>query len=250
MEYEDRLRISTPEGLELELVIAGLGSRFIAGGIDLVIKGLLVGALALLLLGGEALTGAEVGESLGTALLVTAVFLVTFFYDVLFEIMASGRTPGKRLTGLRVVGGGGNSIGLRTSVVRNVLRLVDGPGTGYSVAVLSILLTPRHRRLGDLAAGTFVVRERTGEHPPSSSALPGLAVGDPAAVWDLSGVGAEELAAVRSFLERRSELPPEARSRLAGQFDRSLRPRVTGAAGDGGSEAFLERLVAARAARG
>ena len=97
--YEDRISIPTPEGVELELVLAGVGSRLVATVIDYLVKGAILLALWII---GTAVGGDEVGGFL-LAGLVVASFLVWFGYDVAFETLASGRTPGKRAAGLRVV---------------------------------------------------------------------------------------------------------------------------------------------------
>src|SRR6185436_722207 len=85
--FEDRLAIATPEGVEIELTLAGLGSRFIAGMIDLTI------ALLILI---DPRDGA-----IGVAIFALADFGLQFFYYVLFETLGGGRTPGKRAVGLR-----------------------------------------------------------------------------------------------------------------------------------------------------
>src|SRR6187200_1162767 len=97
MEYEDRVRISTPEGVDVELTLAGIGSRFIAALLDLLIQGgvLLAAAIALGVLGGG-------GSPLGRGAFAIIFFLVFFGYDVLFEVRSRGCTLGKRWTGLRV----------------------------------------------------------------------------------------------------------------------------------------------------
>src|SRR3954447_20086683 len=99
--FEDRMAIATPEGVEVELVLAGVGSRFIAGGIDWVIQLCTLLAVAVLL---------HVAGSVGAAVPAVVFFGVIFFYDVLFEVLGGGRTPGKRWTGLRVVRSGGHPI--------------------------------------------------------------------------------------------------------------------------------------------
>ncbi|HEV7685083.1 MAG TPA: RDD family protein, partial [Acidimicrobiia bacterium] len=157
MTYDDRISIPTPEGVELELVLAGLGSRLVAAIVDQLIK--LAVFLALFVLGG-ALSGDNAGGFL-VAVLVVASFLVFFGYDVAFETLASGRTPGKRAAGLRVVRLGGEPVGFLASAVRNLLRLVDSLPGIYAVGAVCILFSSRNQRLGDLAAGTLVVRERT-----------------------------------------------------------------------------------------
>lgn len=253
MEYEDRLTIATPEGVELELTLAGLGSRFVAGLVDIVLKGVVIVALALTLVGADALSGGLDVGGIGAALFFVLVFLVWFGYDVLFEVLASGRTPGKRWNGLRVVRIGGHPVTFIPSAVRNIVRLVDMLPAAYLVGCVSVLVTAKNQRLGDLAAGTLVIRERLGSRPRKQQ--PHLAVPvsppspDDVAGWDVSGVTGEELAAVRRFLERRGELEHAARHDLAWELTDRLRPKVAGAPGELSAERFLERLAAAKAAR-
>jgi len=243
MEYEDRVRISTPEGVDVELTLAGIGSRFIAALLDLMLQGavLLAAAFALGVLGGD-------GSSLGTAAFSIVFFLVFFGYDVLFEVRSRGRTLGKRWTGLRVVRSGGRPVTFVPSAVRNVLRVVDILPMFYAIGMLSIFVTGRNQRLGDLAAGTLIVRERPGgmrERPAS---------GEPVTIhstdgWDVSAVSAQDVGTVRQFLARRDGLDTRARAQLAGDLERRLRPRVAGAPERIAAEEFLERLAAAKADR-
>lgn len=256
--YEDRITISTPEGIELELPLAGLGSRFVAALLDGIIKGAVIVAVLL----GVAALGARPGQgplpdapsdgvALGAlALFFVFAFVVNFGYDVLFETLASGRTPGKRWTGLRVVRLDGGSVTFTTAAVRNLVRLVDGL-FGYAVGVVAILVSPRNQRLGDVAAGTVVVREKGAEATRRRPAYPAgehLSSADLSA-WDVTQVSAEDIVTVRHFLERRAELTPEARTRLARDFALRLRSKVAGAPEGLDPEAFLERLAAAKAAR-
>src|SRR5918992_2186205 len=118
--FDDTVAIATPEGVEVELTLAGIGSRFIAGAIDFVIQIVVIVSLGLI---------TRPAGGAGAAIFSSAAFAMIFFYDVLFETLGRGRTPGKRWTGLRVVRGEGHPVGLRTSVVRNVVRLVDGPAS-------------------------------------------------------------------------------------------------------------------------
>ena len=246
MSYEDRLSIPTPEGVELELVLAGLGSRLVASLVDYLIKGAIILALWII---GATVGGDDTGGFL-VALLIVATFLVWFGYDVAFETLASGRTPGKRATGLRVVRLGGEPVGFLASAVRNLLRLVDGLPGIYAVGAASILFSRRNQRLGDLAAGTLVVRERRAPLPGALPPVPDFAVVDRYAAWDVSGVTAYELVTVRRFLERRWQLDPAARGRLGWELAERLRPKVAGAPPDLHPEQFLEALAEAKAARG
>src|SRR5262249_57943690 len=116
-----------------------------------------------------------------------------------------GRTPGKRINGLRVVRSGGQPVDLVTSVIRNLLRIVDFLPVSYLVGIVSIVVTARNQRLGDIAAGTLVVRERregrVGVRRPFTPPVPA----EPTAL-DASAVTPQELNAVRSYLGRRQEL--------------------------------------------
>jgi uncharacterized RDD family membrane protein YckC len=246
VEFEDRITIPTPEGVDLQLTLAGGGARFVSALVDVVIQIVLLVAVT-----GIAAAMGAFGSGYGYAFAFVAGFLVFAGYDVLFEVFNSGRTPGKRLNGLRVVRVDGSPVTFFTSAVRNVLRLVDLLPGMYLVGIATILVTRQNQRLGDVAAGTLVVRERTQQPAPRRSpAAPAPAPPPPAAdAWDVTGVSAEELAAVRSFLARRYELTSEARYRLATDLAGALRPKVVGAAENLGSEAFLEKLAVAKQVR-
>src|SRR4051794_3720776 len=221
--------------------------------IDWVLTGLLIAALAILLF--------AIGSGVATAVFLVLAFLVWFGYDVLFEVLANGRTPGKRACGLRVVRSGGQPIGFVASSVRNLLRLVDGPLTSYVAGIVSIVASKRNQRLGDMAADTLVVREpaapktketawerRPESMPPPPPAPWAVASnGNGGDHWDVSAISQEEIAAVRQFLERRWTIDYEARRRLAWQLAEGLRPKVAGAPPELQGEKLLERLAAAEA---
>ena len=239
MLLEDRISIETPEGVGLDLTLAGLGSRFVAAVLDLLVKIVVVVAILL---------GLDVAGNLGVALAAIAVFLVTYGYDVLFEVLAAGRTLGKRWCGLRVLTTDGRPIGLVASAGRNLMRLVDLLPAVYIAGCVSILVSSRNQRLGDIVAHTIVVRER----PGGSSAwvapvVPALA--DDLAVMDVSGLGETELVAVRRFLDRRGDLASGPRAQLALDLETRLRPRVAGVPSGYVGERFLEAVVAVKAAR-
>ena len=244
MEYEDRLQIATPEGVDLELTLAGVGSRFSAALIDFLIQVALLTAL-----GVAFLIGGDFG-GWGDAAFALLAFLLFAGYDVLFEVLASGRTPGKRLNGIRVVRVDGSPVRFLTSAVRNVLRLVDILFF-YLVGIVSILVTRRNQRIGDLAAGTLVVRERLAEmtkDPYAAASAPPRPDGEWQS-WDVGGVTAEELSAARAFLARRYELTPEARRLLADELADGFRRKVPGLEEDVPSESLLLGLVAAKEQR-
>ena len=247
MFYEDRISVATPEGVTLEATLAGVGSRFAAGVIDQLLRWAVLLALILLLLAVEGASDDDYSGFAVAALIVT-LFMVQFGYDVLFETLAGGRTPGKRWTGLRVVKLGGTPVTFLPSALRNVLRIVDSLPGFYLVGILFVMFTRNNQRLGDLAAGTIVVRERK-QTTSLTTSVSGAPPAD-SALYDISAVSAEELATIRRFLDRRSALTPEARQRLARDMASRLMPKVVGPPRQWDSEDFLEYVLAAKAARG
>ena len=249
MEYEDTVRIATPEGVEIELALAGIGSRLAARLIDHLLQAAgAVGALLLILPVAE---GEGFAEALVAVLGIVLTFLVFWAYDVLFEAFNSGRTPGKRALGLRVVGDRGEPVSFSMAAIRNVLRVIDEYLTVWIAALVSMVRSQRTQRLGDIAAGTLVVKDRA----DAQAADAGLSLGsldqlEAAASWDTTQVGDADLAAARRFLERRYQLDPQARVRLAHQLAGRLRPKVRGSESTAGAEQFVELLVAVRSRRG
>ena len=243
------MTLETPEGLTVTVPLAGVGSRFVSAGIDFTIQILLTTAAAVVFL------AFGVGGGLGPGLFAIAVFAIFFVYDVGFEVLSGGRTPGKRWTGLRVVRSGGQPVGFVASAIRNILRLVDFLPSVYLAGIVSILVTKRNQRLGDLAADTVVARAPHKAARVVEERAP-VSLQGALAAWDVSGVTPEELSAVRSFLERRSSLEWGARQALARSLAARLRARVGGIsetdpAGDAANdEVFLERLARVKASRG
>jgi hypothetical protein len=136
-------------------------------------------------------------------------------------------------------------VDLRTSAVRNVLRLVDGALTLYIAGSIAILATERNQRLGDLAAGTVVIRERRSTTMPQQSR--NLFMPPPnVASWDVSAITVEEIAAVRGFLDRRHGLESVHRERIAMELAIRIGAKVVGAYGQIHPEAFLEAVRTAK----
>jgi uncharacterized RDD family membrane protein YckC len=240
---QETLRIATPEGVSLELPLAGLGSRFVALLVDTLLQGLVFGLLIV------ALVVAGAGGFAAAAVVAVAAFALLFAYPMAFELGAAGRTPGKRWSSLRVVCDDGSPVTFRSSALRNVLRLVDFLPGLYLAGTIAIFATGKNQRLGDLAAGTIVVRE-----PRAASAVAQPAAFEAAEpgelpAWDVSGLGDAELAALRRFLERRGALDAVPRNLLARDLAERLRPSVGGVGGELAPERFLELIAALRRIR-
>jgi len=237
----DRVTIATPEGIELELILAGVGSRFAATLLDVVVQLSAIFALAIVL-------GPLGDNGFVIAAYLVAVFLILFAYDIVLETWNRGRSVGKLAAGLRVVRSGGDAEGFLTAAVRNFLRIIDFLPAFYVVGVTSILATSRNQRLGDLAAGTIVVRERRPAVTPAAAYVPPPAAA-PYLKWDVSAVSPEDVTTLRQFLERRMSLSPGARAYLATDLAARVRPKVVGAPDGWHPESFLEGVVAAKTAR-
>jgi uncharacterized RDD family membrane protein YckC len=220
-------RLVTPEAVVLSFETAGLGSRVLATLIDLLIQGgiLFLGSLALALLG--AATGGGSFDVVATVLLLLLVTGVLLGYPIAFESLWRGRTPGKAALGLRVVTTEGAPVRFRHAAVRGFLGLIDLWATTGAVAVLSVLLTRDNQRLGDLAAGTLVIRERSGAGRPRATVFPppyGLEAYT--SRLDVAGLSPDEYGAVRAFLLRAPSLPPPVRAGLAGELAGTVAARM------------------------
>jgi len=234
-------RVLTPERVSLQYDIAGIGSRCAAALIDAVIQGAVLTAAGLVLGGAAVLLdalGGRVDDFVGgllIALFVLFFFVVTLGYYIVFEILWSGQTPGKRATGIRVLRENGYPIRPVDAAIRNLVRLVDGLPVGYALGVLTMLFNARAKRLGDFAAGTIVVRE--GSHSVLASP-DGIASDLPRAPV----LQSDDATLVRDFLVRRSGMDPNARLELANRLARALATRY-GLSPAADPEAFLEALA-------
>lgn len=179
IETEETLIIETPERVPLAFALASISNRFLAVAIDHFIQylSIFIIAWALISLSGVDIFGAEEAPQdilaempkWTMAILIIVIFLLFSGYFILFEWLWNGQTPGKRLLKLRVIREDGRPITLWESVARNLLRIFDAlPGAAfplYSVGLISIFLNSRDQRVGDLFAGTVVIRERLDEAP-------------------------------------------------------------------------------------
>jgi len=216
----DDYTVLTPENVLLRFHVAGMGSRFAAAVVDYLIVGFAYLALAL----GAAAVGAAtdalslpgIVPSVLAAILLLLTFLLWWGYFVLFELLWNGQSPGKRLLHIRVARADGLPVGPSTVIVRNLMRIVD---TLLFLGPIVMLVDAQGRRLGDLAAGTLVVRETTG----SLAALDTLA--DPAlplisreqfnAFVPARPVGRAQYTLARDYFARRSRLTGDASAAVA-----------------------------------
>jgi uncharacterized RDD family membrane protein YckC len=254
-----KLTVETPEQIGIDYEIAGLGSRFLAALIDLLCMLLfLVAALVIAFsaiarqsdradsfkkLTDNAAHSQPWTHGLGAAatiLILLSVFVVLFGYYIICEMVTGGASPGKRALGLRVIRDNGLPIAFTPSLLRNLVRIVDFLPWGYGVGLVAVFASRRSQRLGDLAAGTLVVRLAAEGRAPLP-AMPGApAAASPPGSHPLTPA---ERDLVARFLGRADTLVPDARRALAGRIAAPLRERL-GAPPGTDDEAWLRSLLA------
>lgn len=208
---DTRLLVDAPEGVSFTYELASVADRAKAYALDLLIRAVVLAVAALIVL-----IAMWPLQFAGVGLLLIVGFALEWGYYVLFEQLWNGQSPGKRVFQLRVVRVGGQPIGWWESVLRNLLRAADGLPPlsvvgSYLAGSLTCSLTERFQRLGDLAAGTIVIRERSGPLRSAPPATPS------AASAQLRGVAlnARQRRLIASFAMRQRALPPARREQLA-----------------------------------
>ncbi|HEY1867058.1 MAG TPA: RDD family protein [Candidatus Cybelea sp.] len=240
------LEVRTPESIAFSYELAGLGSRFLALVVDQAIQivvlvaifaGLIFWAVRGLPRQSPPLADMKLAESIAIAVFVVISFAVLFGYFIVFEAVWNGQTPGKKLLGIRVVRDGGYPIDFGASLIRNLIRVGEQLIGYYAIAAISALISPENKRIGDLAAGTIVVRDARLAQPTElrqRAEQPAYA-----ATTYLSG---EERALVKRFIERRGALSDDRRRELAWDLASRFRKRVPPELARLPDEALLDRL--------
>lgn len=225
---EEVLIIETPERVPLHFALASIGNRFIACAIDHTIQTLTLG---LILLVGTILSNVSAIQEMFAsapkwvgAIMMLVLFLIFSSYFAFFEWLWSGQTPGKRWMKLRVLREDGRPITFWEASVRNLLRVLDmSPYPFYSIGLISVFSTSRDQRIGDMVAGTVVVREREEEAPEFAKVF-AMPVSDPALrrsfrpvefTASLSSLTNSEIQVVETFLRRRWDLEDVPRQWMA-----------------------------------
>jgi uncharacterized RDD family membrane protein YckC len=201
MEMSEEYRWLSPEKVMLNFNLAGVGSRFAAGLIDSGIQSVLMFAFfiaAMDFLPDESIWGA--------VLLLLGVFAILYGYFIFFETLWNGQTPGKRVMHLRVIQVDGSSVTFVKVLIRNIARLIDALPVIYAVGILAVFFSQKKQRLGDMAAGTLVIKETT-ETAPASVHFPLKETPwSGAARLHLHKISEDEFAVLKKYLLRRDAL--------------------------------------------
>jgi uncharacterized membrane protein SpoIIM required for sporulation/uncharacterized RDD family membrane protein YckC len=234
---KDRVAIATPDNVALDFEVAGAGSRFLALLVDTAVwVGLLLLVILLLGIRSAVPSAGRIAASAGwiKAVLILALFLTRWGYYIFFEILLAGRTPGKMALGIRVVRENGLPPEPRQVLIRNLLRAVDMlPPPLYLVGGLSLLISSKGQRLGDLAAGTMVIRERfravkqdeaVADYGASWMAKLQRGLSQYALVLPKGKITIRQIALIEAYFSRRDVLPEAQRDKVARQIIRPLLP--------------------------
>jgi len=237
IETEETLIIETPERVQLEFALASIGNRFLAVAIDHFLQYLAMFIIAWIMLSLAGFSSSDVADASEkvvnempkwvVAILIIVLFLTFAGYFILFEWLWNGQTPGKRLLKLRVIREDGRPLTLWEAIARNLLRIGDAvPGfiiPVYSVGLIVIFLSNRDQRLGDIFAGTVVIRERSDEAPTFKETFSNritdaafIRVQKPTGTEaNVSKLSEREVEVVESFLRRRWDLTERQRLWMA-----------------------------------
>jgi uncharacterized RDD family membrane protein YckC len=271
--------IETPEQVELEYSVAGIGSRFVSVLLDMLIvcAFFLLEILAVVMISAAAVSApssGKLGEQAGkwfVAFIIFINFAIFWGYFALFEAYWHGQTPGKRVMKLRVIKDSGRQITFFEALARNLMRVVDWLPSLYLAGVITMLCNKHNQRLGDLVAGTLVVHERLDEQsllyqartrlvaPVSFAAQPqgqdgvgpwgktGTAMFPADAVARLS---AQDLMVIEAFFARMLDLPLETRVAVAYRMAAQMATKMGVAVPEGNPERALESMAYQMRSRG
>ena len=222
MTLDRDLQVRTPEHVGISYRVAGIGNRFLAAFIDLTLLALI--EIGLALVGSFIATAAGPGSAASFAILGVVALLVglliPFAYWILLEAFWNGQTIGKRLAGIRVIRDDGSPVGFFAVLARGLLRILDL--VIFPLDALLMLVSRKGQRLGDLVAGTIVVKTsferdfqalRTRAEPA-------------AATLTVRGLSGEEQRIVREFVLRELSLKAPVRRSVAESIARRLRPVI------------------------
>ena len=241
------LDVRTPESVTFSYELAGLGSRALAVLLDLLVQM----ALVLLLFWGLIFAaghihvapahhttpeGERFARNIAVGFLIFVVFVIFFGYFIVLEALWNGQTAGKKALGIRVVRDGGYPLDWGASLVRNLIRVGEMLFGSYALSAICALVSPQNKRIGDIAAGTIVVR--VGQQ----AALPHFEPANQAVYAATGYVSGEERVLIHRFIERRDTLQSDRRRDLAARLAGRVRGRVPADLQRLDDEALLERL--------
>lgn len=241
LDADTQLVVPTPERVSFEYRLAGPGSRFVAQAIDLLI---LAGVLIALVFAVITLAVVTGNGRLAVLVFVLTTFVLVFGYFWFFEALWTGQTVGKRVMNLRVVGDRGEPLTFAQAAIRNLVRIIDFAPSAYGLGLAVLFANGRGKRLGDLAAGTVVVREgATVSLAQLVRAAPGAAPPPPGPEAALRHLEPELRRFVVAYFGRRPALALPQRAYLAQVAQPALQKALPDLVSASGPLAALDHLA-------
>jgi uncharacterized RDD family membrane protein YckC len=240
--------ISTPENVDLHLELAGAAARIWAAFLDILIMAVAIFSISLVLIvAGGFISSLPIAQAAKSGIVAWLSFIYIFLlaitttgYFIYFEGKWQGQTPGKRVMHIRVIEANGQPIGWSAAFIRNLLRIVDNIAL---IGVLFLIFDRHERRIGDLAAGTLVIRERQTSLADTSLKLRSLT--PPLSFIDPGQLSTKDFNLLSNFLKRREAMTFDSRAVLAKEmrdyFCQKLNPEIQGES----AEELLEKIYLA-----
>ena len=247
--------ISTPENVDLHLEIAGLGNRLLAQLVDGLITLLTAFAIVMAaLITGYLISNLPIDAQTKTiwygVLAMISVFIIFIqvnCYFIVFEALWQGQTPGKKVAEIRVIEANGQPIGWAGAIIRNLIRMIDQI---LFLGLLIMLFDKNERRLGDMAAGTIVIREHKPDISTTQLLLASSAATNPANLLDIGRVSPAEYDLIVDFLKRRKSLAKAYRPLVAQKLAKYFHEKLGSTDSESEvPEAYLEQVYSSYQAR-
>ncbi|NHM34018.1 RDD family protein [Neobacillus terrae] len=234
---QEQMDIKTPEFVSIQFRLAGLGSRAAALIIDhailAIVNILVILAVLLIMKGMSGLPFFMQMDSLPIAIAIIVLFVLNGGYFFVMEYFTGGRTIGKKIIGIRAIQENGHSITLLSSFIRNLLRIIDALPVSYLLGILMVFFHSRHKRIGDVVAGTIVIHERKAKRKKKLSPIEkeiierGLDKNELTLEnWALSSFGIKEWKLLSTYAERFNQITAEERQPLTRQLAEIMLPKT------------------------
>lgn len=236
---KEYVEFKTPEYVSLQFKLAGLGSRAVAFIVDQMI--LTVSTIVIILIVFQIMKGQLIYfddhndySFMPIAIAIILLFVLQWGYYFAYEYFSGGRTIGKKLMGIRVIQENGHSLTLLSSFNRNLIRMIDSLPVYYMLGMIFVFFHPKHKRLGDIVAGTIVVHERRKKKQKKKASKfekeierRGLTQDDLIIEeWAMSALGNKEWNIMKAYSNRFLELPMSERSQITEEIARILLPKI------------------------
>jgi len=230
MKFFNQVKLSTPESVELEFTLAGIGNRAYA----LIIDYLIWGVILLVVFFTWAVLSTQIPEDISGLISVriapwifAVTLLVVFFiyvgYFVVFETLWQGQTPGKRFVKIRVIQDSGKPIGIQQATLRALLRPIDDT---LSLGALFIIFNAKEKRIGDFVAGTIVVQEERRSHKFVVSDQAQAVANQLLEDANIAALLPDDFGVIREYLYRRKEMELSAKLELSRKLGRQLKELI------------------------